>query len=218
VYNCVIWKWHIGSFTSLTFARSNCLTLLLTFSANVDVKDTILDNCLESVCNICKLGLKFSNNFSPLTSCYQNHVSCQPSACNINVLSVICSLHNLRSPFRIPYYLVRPIVFSFRAKAFFYSGTIRRFSWNGTTVSHWRFHDNRRMKTSADVLNTKFHHFRVKCWILLKPVLGGLDGNLHFPVPSMKRLNQTEPATFSILLCWTFFKDSVFLYFIMKKS
>jgi hypothetical protein len=31
---------------------------------------------------------------------------------------------------------------------------------------------------------------------------------------SMNRLNQTEPATFSILLCWTFFRDSVFLYFI----
>jgi hypothetical protein len=27
-------------------------------------------------------------------------------------------------------------------------------------------------------------------------VLGGVDGNLHFPVPSMHRLNQTEPATF----------------------
>jgi hypothetical protein len=30
-------------------------------------------------------------------------------------------------------------------------------------------------------------------------VLGGVDGNLHFPVPSMNRLNQTEPATFSII-------------------
>jgi hypothetical protein len=36
---------------------------------------------------------------------------------------------------------------------------------------------------------------------------------LHFPVPSMNRLNQTEPSTFSILLCWAFFRDSVFLYF-----
>jgi hypothetical protein len=110
--------------------------------------------------------------------------------------------------------------FSFRTKAFFYLGTIRRFSWNGTTVSHWRFHDNRCMNTSADV--SKFnicHHFRVKCWILLKPVLGGVDGNLQFPVSSMNRLNQTEPATFSILLCWTFFRDSVFsLYFIMHYS
>jgi hypothetical protein len=25
---------------------------------------------------------------------------------------------------------------------------------------------------------------------------GGVDGNLYFPVPSMYRLNQTEPATF----------------------
>jgi hypothetical protein len=37
--------------------------------------------------------------------------------------------------------------------------------------------------------------------------------NLHFPVPSMNRLNQTEPATFSILLCWAFFRDSIFIYF-----
>jgi hypothetical protein len=44
-----------------------------------------------------------------------------------------------------------------------------------------------------------------------------MDGNLHFPVPSMNRLNQTEPATFSILYCWTFFRDSVFLYFICLK-
>jgi hypothetical protein len=29
----------------------------------------------------------------------------------------------------------------------------------------------------------------------------------------MNRLNQTEPATFLILLCWAFFRDSVFLYF-----
>jgi predicted PP-loop superfamily ATPase len=28
----------------------------------------------------------------------------------------------------------------------------------------------------------------------------------------MNRLNQTEPTTFSILLCWAFFRDSVFLY------
>jgi hypothetical protein len=46
------------------------------------------------------------------------------------------------------------------------------------------------------------------------PVLRGVDGNLHFPVPSMNRLNQTEPATFSILLCWAFFRDSVFLYLV----
>jgi hypothetical protein len=63
-------------------------------------------------------------------------------------------------------------------------------------------------------LNSKFHHFRVKCWIMLKPVLGDADGNLHFPVPSINRLNQTEPATFSIVLYWTFSRDSVFLYLV----
>jgi hypothetical protein len=51
---------------------------------------------------------------------------------SFDVLSVICRLHNLRSPFKILFYLVPPIVFSFTAKALFYLGTIRRFSWNGT--------------------------------------------------------------------------------------
>jgi phosphotransferase system glucose/maltose/N-acetylglucosamine-specific IIC component len=32
-------------------------------------------------------------------------------------------------------------------------------------------------------------------------MLGNVDGSLHFTVPSMNRLNQTEPATFSIMLC-----------------
>jgi hypothetical protein len=65
-------------------------------------------------------------------------------------------------------------------------------------------------------LNSKFYYFMFKCWFQLKPVLGGVDGNLHFPVPSMNRLNQTEPATFSILPCWAFFRDSVFIYFIKQ--
>jgi hypothetical protein len=59
-----------------------------------------------------------------------------------------------------------------------------------------------------------FTIFVFKCWILLKPVQGDVDGNLHFSIPSMNRLNQTEPATFSILSCWAFFRDSVFLYFV----
>jgi hypothetical protein len=63
-------------------------------------------------------------------------------------------------------------------------------------------------------LNSKVYYFMFKCWILLKPVLGGVDGNFHFPVPFMNRLNQTEPATFSILSCWAFFRDSVFIYFL----
>jgi hypothetical protein len=55
-----------------------------------------------------------------------------------------------------------------------------------------------------------------KCWILFEPVLGVVDSNLHFPEPSMNRLNHTESATFSIfsiLPCWAFFRGSVFLYF-----
>jgi hypothetical protein len=70
------------------------------------------------------------------------------------------------------------------------------------------------MNTYADVSKFKISpFFNFKCCILLKPVLGGVDGNLHLPVPSMNRHNQTEPATFLILSCWAFFRDSVFLYF-----
>jgi hypothetical protein len=66
------------------------------------------------------------------------------------------------------------------------------------------------MNTSADVSKFKILLFHV----LLKPVLGGVDGSLHSTVPFMNRLNQTEPATFSILPRWAFFRDSVFIYFI----
>jgi hypothetical protein len=61
-------------------------------------------------------------------------------------------------------------------------------------------------------LNSKFYYFMFKCWILLKPVLGGVECNLHFPVPSMNRLNQTEPETFSILPCWAY------LFYIIVKN
>ena len=47
-------------------------------------------------------------------------------------------------------------------------------------------------------------------------MLGGVDGSLHFTLPSMNRLNQTEPATFAILLFWAFFSGSFFLYFIFE--
>jgi hypothetical protein len=61
------------------------------------------------------------------------------------------------------------------------------------------------MNTSADFSKFKISPFFVfKCWILLKTVLGGVDGNLHLPVPSMNRLNQTESA--------------VFLYFISEQN
>jgi hypothetical protein len=44
-------------------------------------------------------------------------------------------------------------------------------------------------------------------------VLVGVDGKLHFRVPFMNRLNQTELSTFSILSFWAFFRDS--FYFIL---
>jgi hypothetical protein len=35
---------------------------------------------------------------------------------------------------------------------------------------------------------------------MLKPLLGGVDGYLHFPELSMNRLNQNESVTFSIVV------------------
>jgi hypothetical protein len=69
------------------------------------------------------------------------------------------------------------------------------------------------MKTSADVSKFKIVPVQSKCWTLLKPVLGGVDVSLHLTVPSMNRLNQTEPATFSTMPCLAFFRDSYFLQF-----
>ena len=58
-----------------------------------------------------------------------------------------------------------------------------------------------------------------KCLILLKPALRGEDGSLHFPILSMNRLNQNEPATFAVLLFWAFFRGSFFfLYFVIMNS
>jgi hypothetical protein len=34
----------------------------------------------------------------------------------------------------------------------------------------------------------------------------------------MNKLNQTEPATFSIVARWAFFRDSYFLYFIATSA
>ena len=54
---------------------------------------------------------------------------------SFDVLSVICMFYNLGSPFKISFYLVLSIVFSFRTHAFFYLGAIRRLSRNGTCVT-----------------------------------------------------------------------------------
>jgi hypothetical protein len=64
------------------------------------------------------------------------------------------------------------------------------------------FDDNRHVSTYADVSNI----YRVKMLTFAKT---GAEGRGR---SSMNMLNQTEPATFSILSCWAFFRDSFFLY------
>ena len=67
------------------------------------------------------------------------------------------------------------------------------------------------MNTSADVSKFTYHLLicllfctsnTCECWVLLNLGLEGVDGRLQFPLPSMNRFNQTEPATFSFLSCW----------------
>jgi hypothetical protein len=61
--------------------------------------------------------------------------------------------------------------------------------------------------------NTKcFTIVMCKCWILLDPVLWAVDRKLHLTLPSMNRLNETEPATFSVLSFLNFFRNFVFCF------
>jgi hypothetical protein len=68
------------------------------------------------------------------------------------------------------------------------------------------------MMTHLAMFQNSKYHFHVK--MLNSAIAGsrGVCGNLHFPVPSMNSLNQTEPVSFSILSFWAFFRDFVVLY------
>jgi hypothetical protein len=52
----------------------------------------------------------------------------------------------------------------------------------------------------------------------LTTVTNNNNNNNTFYWPSMNRLNQTGPATFSIMPCWAFSRDSYFLYFAVQLS
>ena len=60
-------------------------------------------------------------------------------------LSLLCRLQNLRTPFKIPFSLVPPIVVMIHA--FFYLGTIRCLSWNGTWCHTEDFFITERLNT-----------------------------------------------------------------------
>jgi hypothetical protein len=88
-------------------------------------------------------------------------------------LAVICRLHNLWSPFQIPFCSAPSNVFSFREHASYYLRTIRRFHGmarkchiEASRITYflwthlWIFH------------NSKICDFMFKCWILLRPMLG----------------------------------------------
>jgi hypothetical protein len=65
-----------------------------------------------------------------------------------------------------------------------------------------------RMNTPADFSKFKVLPVHVKCWILLKPVLGAwtVACNYHY------RLQTGSIKKSGTLPCWAFFRDSVFLY------
>jgi hypothetical protein len=107
------------------------------------IRDVIFPIHKDHYC--CACGI-FSFNFSEFSSwvvsiflleyCWITlRIFCLLFNLSFDVLSVICRLHNLWSPFKIPFYLVPPIVFSFKAHAVYFLGTKRCFSWNGTEVS-----------------------------------------------------------------------------------
>jgi hypothetical protein len=54
--------------------------------------------------------------------------------------------------------------------------------------------------------------------VLYEHVHAELSYSLHLTVPSMILLNQTEPATFLILSCRAFIRDSYFLYVIATSA
>jgi hypothetical protein len=89
----------------------------------------------------------------------------------LNSLSVIYRHHNLWTLFKGPFFLVSLIVFWFKEHALFYFSTIRRSLF--INVSHWIFHDNRRINISADVSNLKVEFCFSWCvWCLYWHVLG----------------------------------------------
>jgi hypothetical protein len=119
---------------------------------------------------------------------------------SFGVKSVICRLHNLRSPFKIPFYLVSRLGHTH----FFTWGPYAAF-FNGMALA---YHIEGSMITAIWTLlrmfqNSKFYQFMLN--------VGGVDGSLHLPVPSMNKFNHTEPATFSILPRWAVFRDSYFI-------
>jgi hypothetical protein len=99
------------------------------------------------------------------------YVACFFNLC-VDVSSVICRLHNIWFPLKIPYYLVPPIVFSFRAHAFLYFGIMCRFYWNGTYVSHWRFHDDAIWIHLLMFQNSKLYQFIVNVYFCLSRCYG----------------------------------------------
>ena len=80
---------------------NNCLGIMIL--ENIFTFENILTQIEEFLINIKKIDI---------ISHYNVDFLCL-------ALSVICKLHNIRSPFKIPFSLVLPIVFPFRAHAFF---------------------------------------------------------------------------------------------------
>ena len=71
------------------------------------------------------------------------------------------------------------------------------------------------MNTSADVLKLKNLTITMfKCWILLKPVLGSVDGSLHLHValPSTNRLSQTVTCNILKFCCFELSLELFFQY------
>lgn len=58
IISCDAVNYSLAHLCWLTLATSSCRTLLLTFSASVDVNEIMPASCLASFCTNCKFGLK----------------------------------------------------------------------------------------------------------------------------------------------------------------
>jgi hypothetical protein len=96
-------------------------------------------------------------------------------------LSVICRIYILRSPVKILFCLVSPIVFSFRANPFFY---LVSYTAEHGMILIWKYRIEVSMFTAICTLSFGMDQnctvYLCKYWVALNPGLGGVGSNMHF--------------------------------------
>jgi hypothetical protein len=126
---------------------------------------------------------------------------------------VLCDMQDLYS--QIPclnLVLFSSALFSFRAKPFFYLGTIRRWTWNGVNlkIPLWRFHVHCNMH--AIVWDeSRFYCYWCKYWVALNPGLGGVGSNC-ISITAHQQAQSNRACNISIFVAFGCFQSSLFVY------